>query len=627
MKKDLYIILSLAYLEAMYHILAFSNINIIGPILSIVFLSFILIFIKNLFNQKVNKILFFILFFTITFIYELQFIYYKMIGFVCSVASLTMAGDAATGYENILGYMYRNWYAVLLLLLPFILLLIFNKKLDFEKKIEYKKLLYSLITYIIFVIYLLIGKNEIYSNYNLYYNLPQPLMITRKLGVLTELRLDIQRMLFGLDEKISPSKETKYDETYNILDIDFDKKTSVKKIDELNQYIKYNKATKKNEYTGIYKNKNVIFILAESLYPIAIDKELTPTLYKMTYEGFTFTNYYTPLYSKSTSDGEYMADWGLLPKADNESNLKDSMKNANPYMLVSMFNKNNYNTYAYHNYYGYFYDRKTYFQNLGFKTYKFCEDNIVKNCKMGDFFHASDEEMMKNTINEYINDDNFFVHYVTLSAHGVYKYDKNEVAHKYYDLVKDYDYPEELKVYLSANIDLDRGLEYLVNELEKKDKLKDTVFVITPDHYPYYLNPLGLDVLNLRSDENKNDKYNLHHSSLIIWNEKDENKNIDNYASNIDILPTMLNLFGFEYDSRLLIGKDILSSNDGLVIFSDNSWINKNGKYDANTDTFFCVDKCIVDKTYVDEINNYVKNATVASSLIQKYDYYKYIQK
>ena len=62
MKKDLYIILSLAYLEAMYHILAFSNINIIGPILSIVFLSFILIFIKNLFNQKVNKILFFILF-------------------------------------------------------------------------------------------------------------------------------------------------------------------------------------------------------------------------------------------------------------------------------------------------------------------------------------------------------------------------------------------------------------------------------------------------------------------------------------------------------------------------------------------------------------------------------------
>ena len=107
---------------------------------------------------------------------------------------------------------------------------------------------------------------------------------------------------------------------------------------KLNKYFKYNSATKKNEYTGIYKNKNVIYILAESLYPIAIDKELTPTLYKMTYEGFNFTNYYTPLYSKSTSDGEYMADWGILPKADNESNLNKSFYNL---QTNSMSNRRN----------------------------------------------------------------------------------------------------------------------------------------------------------------------------------------------------------------------------------------------------------------------------------------------
>lgn len=623
MKKDLYIVLSIIYLELIYHLLAFSSINVIGPILSCLFLGFILIFIKNLFNKKINKILFYILFFTITFIYELQFIYYKMMGYVCSVASLTMAKDAATGYENILGYIYRNWYAVILLLLPFIILLIFNKKLDFEKNINYKKILYSIITYVIFILYLFVGKNKIYSNYNLYYNFSQPLMLTQKLGVLTEVRLDIKRILFGLDQKLDISNKT-YDESYNIQDIKIN--TNNKKINNLNNYLLNNVATKKNEYTGMFKGKNVIYILAESLYPIAIDKELTPTLYKMTHDGFNFTNYYTPLYSKSTSDGEYMADWGLLPKAENESNIKDSMNNYNPYTLVGMFNKNNYKTFAYHNYYGYFYDRKNYFKNQGYNTYKFCEDKIVDNCKMGDFFHASDEEMMKNTIKEYINEDNFFVHYVTLSAHGVYKYDKNEVAQKYYDLVKDYDYPEELKLYLSANIDLDRGLEYLVNELEKNGKLKDTVFVITPDHYPYYLNPLGLDVLNLRSDENKNDKFNLHHSSLIIWNNEVKQKEIDNYASIIDVLPTMLNLFGFEYDSRLITGKDILSSNDGLVIFSDCSWINKYGKYDAIKDKFECNGTCKVDSKYVEQINKYVKNSFVASSLIQEYNYYKYIQ-
>ena len=626
MKKDFYIVLAIIYLEIIYHIFTFYDINIIGPVLSCLFISFILIFIKNLFNKKVNKIIFYTLFFIITFIYELQFIYYKMLGFVCSVASLTMAGDAATGYENIINYIIKNWYSFLLLLLPFILLIIFNKKIYFERKINYKNLLYSLATYIIFILYLLIGKNKIYSNYNLYYNLAQPLMITQKIGVLTEVRLDIQRTIFGINEKLYHAKNVTYDDSYNITNIDF-QITKNKKINELNDYFKNNKATLKNEYTGKYKGKNVIYILAESLYPIAIDKELTPTLYKMTTEGFNFNNYYTPLYSKSTSDGEYMADWGLLPKADNESNLKASMNNSNPYMLVSMFNKEKYNTYAYHNYYGYFYDRKEYFKNLGFKTYKFCEDGIVKDCKMGDFFHASDEEMFKNTISEYIDDDNFFVHYVTLSAHGVYKYDKNKVAQKYYDYVKDYDYPEELKLYLSANIDLDKGLEYIVNELEKKGKLEDTVFVITPDHYPYYLNSIGLDKLNLRSDEDKTDDFLLHHSSLIIWNSDDEKVQIDNYSSIVDVLPTVLNLFGFEYDSRLLIGKDILSENDGLVIFSNYSWINKNGKYEATKNKFTCNTPCNVDNDYVNEINNYVKNAFVASSLVQKYDYYKIIEK
>lgn len=624
MKRNLYIILSIIYLEIIYHIFTFYDFNIIGAVLSSIPISLILIFIKNLFNKKINQVLFYSLYFLIVFIYELQFIYYKMMGYVCSIASLKMAGDAATGYENIIGYVIKNWYIVLLLFLPFLILLKYKKKLDFENKINFKILLYSLLFHIIFLLYLLIGKNEIYSNYNLYYNLPHLLMMTQKLGVLTELRLDIKRTIFGFNEKVYPSKEVEYDKTYNILDINFNEGNN--KIKELNNYFKYNNATKKNKYTGIYKNKNVIYILAESLYPIAIDKELTPTLYKMTYEGFNFKNYYTPLYSKSTSDGEYMADWGILPKFDNESNLKNSMNNSNPYMLVSMFNKNNYNTFAYHNYYGFFYDRKDYFKNLGFKNYKFCEDGIVKSCKMGDYFHASDEEMFKNTVEEYIKEDNFFVNYVTLSAHGVYKYEKNKVAQKYYDLVKDYNYPEELKLYLSANIDLDRGLEYLVKRLEEEGKLDDTVFIITPDHYPYYLNPIGLDKLNLRSDEDKTDKFNLHHSSLIIWNNKDKQTEVDNYCSIVDILPTTLNLFGFDYDSRLLIGKDILSSNEGIVIFSDYSWINKNGKYDALKNKFICNTNCLVDDNYVKNINNYVRNAFVASSLIQKHNYYKYIE-
>lgn len=72
--------------------------------------------------------------------------------------------------------------------------------------------------------------------------------------------------------------------------------------------------SKKNEYTGKYKGKNLIFITAEGFSPYAVNRDLTPTLYKMQEEGFKFKNFYTPLWGVSTTDGEYVACTGLLPK-------------------------------------------------------------------------------------------------------------------------------------------------------------------------------------------------------------------------------------------------------------------------------------------------------------------------
>ena len=72
--------------------------------------------------------------------------------------------------------------------------------------------------------------------------------------------------------------------------------------------------TEKNKYSGMFKDKNLIVITAEAFSPIAIDKELTPTLYKMYTEGFSFSNFYTPIFYVSTSDGEYVSLTSLLPK-------------------------------------------------------------------------------------------------------------------------------------------------------------------------------------------------------------------------------------------------------------------------------------------------------------------------
>ncbi|MBO5413225.1 MAG: LTA synthase family protein, partial [Clostridia bacterium] len=58
------------------------------------------------------------------------------------------------------------------------------------------------------------------------------------------------------------------------------------------------------------------------------------------------------------------------------------------------------------------------------------------------------------------------------------------------------------------------------------------------------------------------------------------------YCSSLDVLPTVLNLFGFDYDSRLLMGRDIFSDSEPFVIFSNRSFILKNGRYNATTKRF-----------------------------------------
>ena len=61
----------------------------------------------------------------------------------------------------------------------------------------------------------------------------------------------------------------------------------------------------------------------------------------------------------------------------------------------------------------------------------------------------------------------------------------------------------------------------------------------------------------------------INHTPFFIWSKDMKQTNINEVTSQLNILPTILNLFNLEYDSRLLIGKDILSDEEGIVIFND----------------------------------------------------------
>ena len=176
-----------------------------------------------------------------------------------------------------------------------------------------------------------------------------------------------------------------------------------------------------------------------------------------------------------------------------------------------------------------------------------------------------------------------------------------------------------MKSYIAANKELDKALEYLLDYLDKKEMLDDTLIVLSPDHYPY---GLTCDELNEISDKDRCDKFELYHTSLIMYNPKIEKTEINKVVAGIDILPTIYNLFGVEYDSRLLMGTDMLSDKEGIVILSDRSWVSDYGTYDTINNVFTPFNNKKVDKDYVNKINNIVNEKVSISAMILDKDYY-----
>ena len=633
MKKKLnliiYFIFLILYLELIYKHFILHNVLSYHTLLIVLFsTTFAVLFtlLSSLGKPKTNRIISIILSIFITLIYISQYVYYKFYNSIYSVFSVIKGTEQVFGgfFSSILIMIKNNILVIIIMLLPLILFIILGKKIFNYNKSKLNNIILSIAFIILFLVKSLIiifSNNGMYSLHRLYFETHAPMLLINKTGLLSMEVMDVERFIFGFDEKFEISKETSREKDeieYNIIDINFDElieNETNEDVIKLHEYFKNAQPTNKNEYTGIFEGKNLIYITAEGFDTIAVDKELTPTLYKLVNNSFIFKNYYQPLYSISTSDGEYMALNGLLPKEGVWSFYRSSFIDM-PYGLGNVFKKMGYKEInAYHDHTYKFYDRNLSHPNLGF-DYKGCGNGLEKliNCNI---WPESDLEMINATIDDYIDSDSFVTYYMTVSGHLNYTFKDNSMSYKNKDLVSDLPYSEHVKAYLAANIELDRALNALITELENKGKLDDTVIVLSPDHYPYGLTKSELNEI---SEKDRNDKFENFHTSLIIYNSgMTENVIVDKYVSSIDLLPTIYNLFGIEYDSRLLIGNDALSDSEGLVILSDRSWINENASYNSMTETYTKFKD--VDEEYLNKINEEVyKRFTVSSMLLYEKD-------
>lgn len=621
-------ILFLEYIYRIFIIKDFLNINtLIVTVFSFIYIT-LFSFVTNVFCEKANKIITVFLTIIITFFTLAQIVYYNFYNSIFSFYSLTTGtGQVLHFWSMIVEVIVRIWYVFALILIPVILFIIFNNKI-FEYKRNKGIILYTFIIGLIVSMlssYVLIkkyDKGQLYSLNNLIYKTHAPMLTINKTGLLTMEVIDIYRYFFGFEENF----DIKNDEVknvskrieYNKLDIDFDKlieESNDETIKSMHEYFSSLTPSEKNKYTGMFKGKNLIFITAEAFDTIAIDENITPTLYKIANNGFIFNNYYQPLYPVSTSDGEYMNVMSLIPKEGVWSFYKTS-KNYMPFGIGNMFKKLDYNTYGFHNHNYNYYHREKSHTNIGL-TYYGCGNGLEKkmNCK---HWPNSDFEMIKATTPYYLNDDKpFMTYYMTVSGHLNYNFSGNNMASRNKSKVKNLNYKDSIKAYYATQIEFDKAIEELLNELEESGKLDDTLIVIAPDHYPYGLTTKDMNTVS-RID--RTDKFENYHTSLIMYNPKIENKVVDKVISGIDILPTIYNLFGIDYDSRLLMGSDIFSNTEHIVILSDRSFITSKGKYNSITGEFSNPN---VSKEYIDNINKIINEKFKMSSLILEKDYYK----
>ena len=591
---------------------------------------------SSLFKTKINKIITYIITSLIVILFSAQIVYYSMYESILSFYSIVNGGQVTEFMDVIFDMILRNWYGIALFALPIIVLVISHKKkiIDFErpnlKEILIKIGILLLVQILAIMCVNFINTKDIYSNKNLYYNIHVPKLTAKKMGFLTAMRLDLQRFAFGFEESLAVETSTElYEEheeqQYNVTETNFDnliKNEENETIKGMHEYFKNQEPTKKNEYTGMFEGKNLVVLVAESLSNIAIREDLTPNLYRLYKEGFQFDNFYTPLFPVSTADGEYITDTSLIPK-EGVWSFKEIAGNYMPYSYANVFETLGYSSNAYHNHTATYYERDKYIETMGYNSYLAVGTGLEERMNTNRWTN-SDYEMIDVTVADYINNEKFLAYYMTVSGHLNYTRIGNNMVSRNWDLVKDLPYSEKAKGYLAANIELDKAVGELINELELAGKLDDTVIVISGDHYPY---GLTLEEINELSTYKRDDVFEKYRMPLLIWSgSMQEPIKVEKIGSSLDILPTVLNLFGVEFDSRLLIGKDILSDSQPLVIFSDRSFITDKGRYNSITEEFIS-NEGIEEEGYIQEINNIIYRKYQMSRLILENDYYRIIFK
>lgn len=429
-----------------------------------------------------------------------------------------------------------------------------------------------------------------------------------------------------------------------------------KALKKVTDYYKENKYTpSNNEYTNIFKGKNIIVIHAESMQKFAMDltfnnKEVTPNLNKLANEGIFFSNFYSQVGVGTSSDAEFTFNTSLMPST--KGTVFVNYFDRDYISIPKLLKEQGYYTYSMHANTGDFWNRNTMHKSLGYdKFYNKDSYTIDETIGLG----LSDKSFFKQSVNimkQVKEEENkpFYSLLIMLSNHTPFSdlalmedYKTTiDVTIDNQTVTRDYLNNTTMGNYLRSVHYADSAIGEFIDNLDKEGLLENTVLVIYGDHDArldfedfnllYNYDPIT-DTIKTENDEGyiPYTKYNYELDRkvpFIIWTkDQNYNLNVNTPMGMIDVLPTLGNMIGIHSDYQL--GKDImnLKGDDNTVPFIDGSFLTSKVYYNSPKGEIYSINNEPITEEYIKERAKKSSDLIEVSNDIITYDFIKEIKK
>lgn len=565
-------------------------------------------------RKKLSKLVYSIFFFVSFSFFLTNGIYYSM---TSSYFDFSLLGMASEGSGYIIDAIKTGNKIIYLMAIVVILLYILARKYFKEKTrvtANYKRILQILVIFAVIhaLIPLLYGKSNSTLTWNTWSN-PR----------------DIYNNFNDNNKSMRISGLYEYTtRNFYITYLKAKKANNVKELEFLNEVYSIEEPPYQTNYTGMFEGKNVIYLQLEGIDEWLLDEETMPTLYNMQNNALNFINHYSYYNGGgSTFNSEFAVNTGFLTPVSYNQNAYTFSRNNFDYSMARLFKKKGYSVNAFHMNTKEYYSRGANYDNWGYDNYYGLKDQdtytdnsyildreLILNEKFSELLFPTDKPFVDYIIS-YSN------HMPFTNTKGVCQLllekQKEEIlANDPNAVIEEKTYTEEECSRLQAR-ETDNMINLLITKLRDNNLLENTVIVAFADHYLYTLTDQNILAQYKETDNNL-----INHTPFLIWKDGMKKQTIKEVTSQLNILPTTINLFGLEYHPNYYIGSDALNPDyKGYVFFPDYSWYDGNVYVEGGVVT----NGKEIEPTALEEKNHYINYVIKKNDLTLKYNYFKYI--